>query len=43
MDLSRPVAVMALMILQYVPDEDDPWGIVGAARADGWRSARLHS
>jgi hypothetical protein len=28
LDFSRPVAVMALMILQYVPDEDDPWGIV---------------
>ena len=28
LDLSRPVAVMALMVLQYVPDEDDPWGIV---------------
>jgi S-adenosyl methyltransferase len=28
LDLSQPVAVMALMILQYVPDEDDPWGIV---------------
>jgi hypothetical protein len=29
LDLSRPVAVMALMVLQYVPDGDDPWGIVG--------------
>ncbi len=28
LDFSKPVAVMALMILQYVPDEDDPWGIV---------------
>jgi O-methyltransferase involved in polyketide biosynthesis len=28
LDFSRPVAVMALMILQYLPDEDDPWGIV---------------
>jgi hypothetical protein len=27
-DFSKPVAVMALMILQYVPDEDDPWSIV---------------
>ena len=25
LDLSQPVAVMALMIPQYVPDEDDPW------------------
>jgi hypothetical protein len=29
LDLSRPVAVMALMVLQYIPDVDDPWGIVG--------------
>ncbi len=29
LDFGKPVAVMALMILQYVPDEDDPWGIVG--------------
>ncbi len=29
LDFAKPVAVMALMILQYVPDEDDPWGIVG--------------
>ena len=29
LDLSRPVAVMALMVLQYIPDGDDPWGIVG--------------
>ena len=28
LDFRKPVAVMALMILQYVPDEDDPWGIV---------------
>ncbi|MGO8887383.1 MAG: SAM-dependent methyltransferase, partial [Streptosporangiaceae bacterium] len=27
-DLSRPVAVMALMILQYIPDSDDPWGLI---------------
>jgi O-methyltransferase involved in polyketide biosynthesis len=29
LDLSRPVAIMALMVLQYIPDGDDPWGIVG--------------
>jgi hypothetical protein len=29
LDFDKPVAVMALMILQYVPDADDPWGIVG--------------
>ena len=29
LDFGKPVAVMALMILQYVPDADDPWGIVG--------------
>ena len=28
LDFSKPVAVMALMILQYVPDDDDPWDIV---------------
>jgi O-methyltransferase involved in polyketide biosynthesis len=28
LDFSQPVAVMALMILQYIPDADDPWGIV---------------
>jgi SAM-dependent methyltransferase len=28
LDFSQPVAVMALMILQYVPDQDDPWDIV---------------
>jgi O-methyltransferase involved in polyketide biosynthesis len=29
LDLGKPVAVMALMVLQYIPDQDDPWGIVG--------------
>jgi hypothetical protein len=28
LDFGQPVAVMLLMILQYVPDQDDPWGIV---------------
>ncbi|MGH3159470.1 MAG: SAM-dependent methyltransferase [Streptosporangiaceae bacterium] len=28
LDFGQPVAVMLLMILQYVPDSDDPWGIV---------------
>jgi hypothetical protein len=28
LDLGKPVAVMALMVLQYIPDTDDPWGIV---------------
>jgi O-methyltransferase involved in polyketide biosynthesis len=28
LDLSKPVAVMALMVLQYIPDADDPWGLV---------------
>jgi hypothetical protein len=38
LDFAQPIAVMALMILQYVPDEDDPWGIVarvGDALAPG--------
>jgi hypothetical protein len=28
LDFSRPVAVCLIMILQFVPDEDDPWKIV---------------
>lgn len=28
LDLSRPVAVMLLMTLQFIPDADDPWGLV---------------
>ena len=28
LDLGKPVAVMALMVLQYIPDADNPWGIV---------------
>ena len=28
LDFTEPVAVMALMVLQYIPDDDDPWGIV---------------
>jgi SAM-dependent methyltransferase len=28
LDFDKPVAVMALMVLQYIPDEDDPWGII---------------
>jgi hypothetical protein len=27
LDLSRPVAVCLIMILQFIPDEDDPWEI----------------
>jgi S-adenosyl methyltransferase len=27
LDFGKPVAVMALMVLQFVPDSDDPWGI----------------
>jgi hypothetical protein len=28
LDFSRPVAVSLIMILQFIPDEDDPWQIV---------------
>src|SRR5579875_977271 len=28
LDFGKPVAVMALMVLQYIPDDGDPWGIV---------------
>jgi S-adenosyl methyltransferase len=33
LDLGQPVAVMALMVLQYIPDADDPWGIIGRTLA----------
>ncbi len=29
LDFSQPVAVMLLMILQYIADDEDPWRIVG--------------
>jgi hypothetical protein len=38
LDFDKPVAIMALMVLQYIPDEDDPWAIVRrllGAVADG--------
>ena len=28
LDVSKPIAVMTLMIMQYIPDSDDPHGIV---------------
>jgi SAM-dependent methyltransferase len=28
LDFGEPVALMLLMILQYIPDHEDPWGIV---------------
>jgi hypothetical protein len=28
LDLSQPVALMLFAVLQFVPDEDDPWGVV---------------
>jgi hypothetical protein len=28
LDFSRPVAVCLIMVLQFVPDEDDPWQVV---------------
>jgi hypothetical protein len=28
LDLSQPVALTLFAVLQFVPDEDDPWGIV---------------
>ena len=28
LDLSRPVAVLMLAVLHFIPDADDPWGIV---------------
>ncbi|RAY16156.1 hypothetical protein DPM19_04325 [Actinomadura craniellae] len=32
LDLERPVAVLLLSVLQFVPDEDDPAGVVAAYR-----------
>jgi trans-aconitate methyltransferase len=29
LDFSQPVAVMLLAILHAIPDDDDPWGIIG--------------
>jgi hypothetical protein len=29
LDFSQPVAVLLFAILHFVPDQDDPWGIVG--------------
>ncbi|HEY0933709.1 MAG TPA: SAM-dependent methyltransferase [Trebonia sp.] len=31
-DFSRPVGLLLLAVLHFVPDTDDPWGIVGALR-----------
>ena len=28
LDFTKPVAVMLVMVLHFVPDEEDPWGIV---------------
>ncbi len=28
LDLARPVAVLLVMVLHFIPDADDPWGIV---------------
>jgi len=33
LDFSQPVAVMMLAILHFIPDEDDPWGIIGRLMA----------
>ena len=30
LDFSRPVAVCLIMVLQFIPDEDDPWQLVRA-------------
>ena len=39
LDLSRPVAVMALMVLQYIPDVDDPWGSSATCSSRSRRAA----
>src|SRR6266700_3112150 len=28
LDFRRPIAVVLMAVLQFIPDEDDPWGIV---------------
>jgi DNA-binding HxlR family transcriptional regulator len=28
LDLSRPVAILLIAVLHFIPDDDDPWGIV---------------
>ncbi len=40
LDLARPVAVLALAVLHFIPDSDDPAGIV--ANAGGRASARQY-
>jgi hypothetical protein len=34
LDFGQPVAVMTLMIMQYIPDSDDPHGIIARLLAD---------
>jgi S-adenosyl methyltransferase len=29
LDLSRPVALLLIAIMHFIPDEDDPWGLAG--------------
>jgi hypothetical protein len=33
LDLTKPVALMLLAILHVIPDDDDPWGVVGRLMA----------
>ncbi len=45
LDFSRPVAVMLIAVLHFVPDSDDPYGIVAALRdglAPGSYLAMVH-
>lgn len=45
LDLRRPVAVMLIAVLHFVPDADDPYGIVAALRdglAPGSYLAMVH-
>jgi hypothetical protein len=39
LELSRPVAVNALMVLQYIPDGDGPWGSSGTGSSRSRRAA----
>src|SRR5882724_1721656 len=33
LDFRRPIAVVLMAVLQFIPDEDDPWGIVSRLMA----------
>ena len=42
LDLSRPVAILLLAVLHFIPDEDDPYGIVPADGRGAFRQLPGH-